>query len=366
MTPRDPSDALVFFGMSGDLAHKKIFPALYAMVKKGELDVPVIGVASSQWTVDDLRDARARQHHRVRRRRSTTRPRSSSSPSLLRYVDGDYNDAVDVHGAQEGARRARSARRTTSRSRRACSRRWCEGLGSSGCAKNARVIVEKPFGRDLAVGAGAQPGAALGVPRARASSGSTTTSARRRSRTSSTSGSPTRSSSRSGTATTCARCRSRWPRTSACRAAASSTRRSARCATSSQNHLFQTVGAARDGAARRPRRRGAARRQGARVRGDARRSSPTTSCAASSRATATRRASPPTPTSRRSPRCACTSTRGGGPACRSTSAPARSCRSRAPRCGSSCTVRRSDVFAEYEQHCRTTPTTSASSSTRAS
>ena len=55
MAPKDPSDALVFFGMSGDLARKKIFPALYAMVKTGELDVPVIGVASSQWTVDDLR-----------------------------------------------------------------------------------------------------------------------------------------------------------------------------------------------------------------------------------------------------------------------------------------------------------------------
>ena len=49
------SDAFVFFGMSGDLAHKKIFPALYLMVKSGALDIPVVGVASSQWTVEDLR-----------------------------------------------------------------------------------------------------------------------------------------------------------------------------------------------------------------------------------------------------------------------------------------------------------------------
>ena len=59
MTRPAPSDALVFFGMSGDLARKKIFPALYKMVKRGNLDVPVIGVASSQWTVQDLRDRAA-------------------------------------------------------------------------------------------------------------------------------------------------------------------------------------------------------------------------------------------------------------------------------------------------------------------
>ncbi len=60
MSAVEQSDSLVFFGMSGDLAHKKIFPALYAMVKKGELKVPVIGVASSSWTVQDLMD-RARE-----------------------------------------------------------------------------------------------------------------------------------------------------------------------------------------------------------------------------------------------------------------------------------------------------------------
>ncbi len=80
MPATDPSDALVFFGMSGDLAHKKIFPALYAMVKKGELDVPVIGVASSQWTVDDLKTAPATASPSTAAA-STTKARSTRSPA---------------------------------------------------------------------------------------------------------------------------------------------------------------------------------------------------------------------------------------------------------------------------------------------
>jgi glucose-6-phosphate 1-dehydrogenase len=85
-----PSDALVIFGFTGDLASKKIFPALYAMVKKGELSVPVLGVASTRWSADQL-------HRRVRESIEQAggiddQPAFDRMVSLLRYVSGDYND----------------------------------------------------------------------------------------------------------------------------------------------------------------------------------------------------------------------------------------------------------------------------------
>jgi glucose-6-phosphate 1-dehydrogenase len=148
VAPRDPSDALVFFGMSGDLARKKIFPALYAMVKKGELDVPVIGVASSQWTVEDLR-TRARDSITEYGGGVDDEGAFEKLTGLMRYVDGNYNDASTFTELEQNLRD--------------CSRpahylaippsmfeTVVEGLGSSGAAKNARVIIEKPFGRDLA------------------------------------------------------------------------------------------------------------------------------------------------------------------------------------------------------------------------
>jgi glucose-6-phosphate 1-dehydrogenase len=147
VAPRDPSDALVFFGMSGDLARKKIFPALYAMVKKGELTVPVIGVASSQWTVEDLR-TRARDSITEYGGGVDDEDAFERLTGLMRYVDGNYNDQATFVELEKILRD--------------CSRpahylaippsmfeKVVEGLGSSGAAKNARVIVEKPFGRDL-------------------------------------------------------------------------------------------------------------------------------------------------------------------------------------------------------------------------
>jgi glucose-6-phosphate 1-dehydrogenase len=86
-----PSDALVFFGMSGDLAHKKIFPALYNVVKRNVLDVPVIGVASSQWTVQDLKD-RARDSITTHGGGIDDEAVFDKLTSLMRYVDGNYND----------------------------------------------------------------------------------------------------------------------------------------------------------------------------------------------------------------------------------------------------------------------------------
>src|SRR5205814_782215 len=83
------SDALVFFGATGDLAYKKIFPALQAMIKRGHLDVPVIGVAKSGWSVEQLR-TRARDS--LDKHGGVDPAALDKLSSLLRYVDGAYND----------------------------------------------------------------------------------------------------------------------------------------------------------------------------------------------------------------------------------------------------------------------------------
>ena len=148
MAPRDPSDALVFFGMSGDLAKKKIFPALYAMVKKGDLEVPVIGVASSQWTVDDLR---TRAHDSITEYGGGVDDEDAFErlTGLMRYVDGNYNDPSTFAELEQKLRDCgRPAHYLAIPP--SMFETVVEGLGSSGAAKNARVIVEKPFGRDLA------------------------------------------------------------------------------------------------------------------------------------------------------------------------------------------------------------------------
>jgi glucose-6-phosphate 1-dehydrogenase len=147
MAPPDRSDALVFFGMSGDLARKKIFPALYAMVKKGELDVPIIGVASSQWTVEDLR-TRARDSITEHGGGVDDEGAFEKLTSLMRYVDGDYRDASTFTELEQTLRDcARPAHYLAIPP--SMFERVVEGLGSSGAAKCARVIIEKPFGRDL-------------------------------------------------------------------------------------------------------------------------------------------------------------------------------------------------------------------------
>src|SRR5271156_3900517 len=87
--PKVPSDALVFFGATGDLAHKKIFPALQALVKRGHLNFPVIGVAKASWNLDQLK-ARARDS--VEKHGGIDPAAFDRLISLLRYVDGDYND----------------------------------------------------------------------------------------------------------------------------------------------------------------------------------------------------------------------------------------------------------------------------------
>jgi glucose-6-phosphate 1-dehydrogenase len=142
-----PSDALVFFGATGDLAHKKIFPALYKMIKRGALSIPVIGVASSPWSIDQLRD-RARDGIEQFGGGVDDERAFGRLAELLSYVDGDYADKDTF----------KNLRQTLGNAQRPAHYlavppslfpMVVEGLGSSDCANNARVIVEKPFGRDF-------------------------------------------------------------------------------------------------------------------------------------------------------------------------------------------------------------------------
>jgi glucose-6-phosphate 1-dehydrogenase len=141
------SDAFVFFGATGDLAYKKIFPALQAMVKRGSLTVPIIGVARAGWDLAQLRE---------RARASLTEHGGGVDEAafarlcaLLRYVDGDYRQRdtfVRLRAALEGAQHPIHYLAIPPSMFPVV----IEHLADSGCAGGARVIVEKPFGRDLA------------------------------------------------------------------------------------------------------------------------------------------------------------------------------------------------------------------------
>src|SRR6202142_2914657 len=85
------SDALVFFGATGDLAYKKIFPSLQALVKTGRLNVPVVGVAKAGWNLDQLK---ARAQDSVEKHGGLDPVAFDKLCGLLRYIDGDYNDAA--------------------------------------------------------------------------------------------------------------------------------------------------------------------------------------------------------------------------------------------------------------------------------
>src|SRR5882724_2417897 len=140
------SDALVFFGATGDLAYKKIFPSLQAMVKRGTLDVPVVGVAKAGWNLDQLR-SRARDS--VEKHSEIDRAAFDKLCSLLRYVDGDYKDPATFSAIRnELGSRERPAHYLAIPP--ILFGLVVEQLGKSGCGGGARVIVEKPFGTDLA------------------------------------------------------------------------------------------------------------------------------------------------------------------------------------------------------------------------
>jgi glucose-6-phosphate 1-dehydrogenase len=140
------SDAFVFFGATGDLAYKKIFPALQAMAKRGHLDAPVIGVAKSGWTLDQFR-ARARDS--VEQHGGLDARAFDVLCGLLRYVDGDYRDPATFQGIRQSLGPAQRPAYYLAIPP-TMFELVVEQLGKSGCTPGARVIVEKPFGRDLA------------------------------------------------------------------------------------------------------------------------------------------------------------------------------------------------------------------------
>jgi glucose-6-phosphate 1-dehydrogenase len=140
------SDALVVFGVTGDLAHKMIFPALYAMAKRGNLNVPVIGVAFPKWSLDRLH---RRVTDSIRRSGGIDNQRALKHLlSLITYVSGDYNDAntfAEIRTALGKTRRPAYYLAIPP----ALFGTVIESLGKAKLADQARVIVEKPFGRDL-------------------------------------------------------------------------------------------------------------------------------------------------------------------------------------------------------------------------
>jgi glucose-6-phosphate 1-dehydrogenase len=141
-----PADALVFFGATGDLAYKKIFPALQAMIKREQLTVPVIGVAKSGWGLEQLR-ARARDS--LEKHGGLDPDAFEKLYGLLRYVDGDYGDPATFQALRKELNGAGRPAYYLAIPPKAFSL-VVKQLGESECSRNARVVVEKPFGRDLA------------------------------------------------------------------------------------------------------------------------------------------------------------------------------------------------------------------------
>ena len=140
------SDALVFFGATGDLAYKKIFPALQAMIRRGRLNIPVVGVAKAGFDLEKFKE-RARdslEHH------GGVDPEAFAKlSSLLRYVDGDYRDPETFRKLREVLGDARRPLHYLAIPPSMFGP-VAEGLAKAGCANHARVVIEKPFGRDLA------------------------------------------------------------------------------------------------------------------------------------------------------------------------------------------------------------------------
>ena len=140
------SDALVFFGATGDLAYKKIFPALQAMIQRGELSMPIIGMARAGWNLDKLRE---RAYDSLVHNGGVDADAFAKLSAQLRYVDGDYRDPATYERLKQllGDVKRPLHYLAIPPSMFAA---VAQGLANAGCVKNARVIVEKPFGRDLA------------------------------------------------------------------------------------------------------------------------------------------------------------------------------------------------------------------------
>ncbi len=140
------SDALVFFGVTGDLAYKQIFPALESMIRHGQLDMPVIGVAGRPWSIEQLQ---AQVRASLEEHGGVDEEAFAKLCSLLKYVSGDYHDEATYAKLRQALGSAQQPLYYLAIPPSMFGP-VVEGLGKTGIAKNARVIVEKPFGRDLA------------------------------------------------------------------------------------------------------------------------------------------------------------------------------------------------------------------------
>jgi glucose-6-phosphate 1-dehydrogenase len=139
------SDAFVFLGATGDLAYKQIFPALQGLIRDEGFNLPIFGVAKAGWGLDQLK-ARAKdslEHHG-----GIDVPSCEKMMSLLRYIDGDYNDVNTFHHLRQELGDAQRPLHYLAIPPSLFAV-VAQNLASSGCATNARVVVEKPFGRDL-------------------------------------------------------------------------------------------------------------------------------------------------------------------------------------------------------------------------
>ena len=142
----ETSDALVFFGATGDLAYKKIFPALHNMIRRGILTVPVIGVANSGWAIDDLRK---RAHDSIQKFGGGVDDAAFAQLNgLLHYIDGDYRNEATFSQLRLQLGKAQQPCHYLAIPPSLFSV-VTQALQNSGGAEGARIIVEKPFGRDL-------------------------------------------------------------------------------------------------------------------------------------------------------------------------------------------------------------------------
>jgi glucose-6-phosphate 1-dehydrogenase len=140
------SDALVFFGATGDLAYKQVFPSLQAMVRRGSLNIPVIGVAKAGWNLDQLK---ARAKDSLEKHGGVDPAAWEKLSSLLHYVDGDYKELSTFQNLRKELGNAQHPAHYMAIPP-ALFATVVEQLVKSGCAKGGRIIVEKPFGNDLA------------------------------------------------------------------------------------------------------------------------------------------------------------------------------------------------------------------------
>ena len=139
------SDALVFYGATGDLAHKKIFPALISMVRRGTLNVPVIGVAKAGWNLDQLK---TRAKDGIERYGKFDAASFDKLCGLLRYVDGDYREPATYVALRKELGSSKFPAHYLAIPP-VLFGMLVEQLAKTGCSDSGRVIVEKPFGTDL-------------------------------------------------------------------------------------------------------------------------------------------------------------------------------------------------------------------------